>query len=81
MKIKLKYFAVYQDILGRSSENMDVKEGATVRHVFDQVMKGTALKERYFQSTLFAVNLNFVSSDEVMKEGDEVAFIPPVAGG
>ena len=81
MKIKLKYFAVYQEILGHESHMMDVEEGMTVHHIFDQVMKDSALKEWYFKSTLFAVNLNFVSSDYLIQAGDEIAFIPPMAGG
>ncbi|HLD73500.1 MAG TPA: MoaD/ThiS family protein [Bdellovibrionota bacterium] len=81
MKVKLKYFAVYQDILGCASQTVDAEGKITVRKIFDQVMKDVKLKEQYFKSTLFAVNLNFVSPESIIKEGDEVAFIPPVAGG
>ena len=81
MKIKVKYFSVYQEILGCASQTLHVEEGITVIKVFEQVMKDIKLREEYFKSTLFAVNLNFVSADCVLKEGDELAFIPPVAGG
>jgi molybdopterin converting factor small subunit len=30
---------------------------------------------------LYAVNKNYVSADHVLKDGDEVVFIPPVSGG
>lgn len=80
MKVTIKLFAIYRDILGRPELTMDIDEGTTVSDLFGQMLHdkaGAALRE----STMFAVNEAYVSSDTVLNDGDRVAFIPPVSGG
>jgi molybdopterin converting factor subunit 1 len=81
MNISVKYFAFYESYKGKNSESITVTSSETVGSLFERLMKSHPLKERLFSSTLFAVNQSYVKSDTVLKEGDEVAFIPPVAGG
>jgi len=33
------------------------------------------------ENILMAINMEYVKSDAIVKEGDEVAFFPPVTGG
>ena len=35
----------------------------------------------YIQPPMIAVNESYVNADEALHDGDELAFIPPVAGG
>jgi len=81
MKINVKYFAFYEDLLDRKEEQVEVGEGATVADLFNHVMRQYEFKDRLSTSTLFAVNQAYVPRDCLLKNGDEVAFIPPVAGG
>jgi len=51
--------------------------GDVVRRVRDEFPGGQALPER----PLAAVNLQHVKLDASVRDGDEVALLPPIAGG
>jgi molybdopterin converting factor subunit 1 len=80
MKVTLKLFAVYRDLLGRPELVLEVSDGTTVSDLFGQVLHNKA-EAALRASTLFAVNEAYVSADTVLRDGDRVAFIPPVSGG
>lgn len=81
LRIKVKYFALYEELKNKKEEEYKFSEPTTIKTVFFKLMDDIPLKEHYFKATLFALNQQYVSSDTVIKDGDEVAFIPPVAGG
>jgi molybdopterin converting factor subunit 1 len=80
MKVTVKLFAVFRDILGQPELMADVNAGTTVGGLFDQMLRDRA-EAALRESTLFAVNEAYVSADTVLNDGDRVAFIPPVSGG
>jgi molybdopterin synthase sulfur carrier subunit len=49
----------------------------TIYEVWHHFNVGTTIPE----NTLAAVNMDYASLDSVIKDGDEVAFFPPVTGG
>ena len=80
MTVTTLLFASYADALGRASVDVSVPPGATVSDAVALVRAmpgGDAIPE----SPRVAVNLSFARSDHVLRAGDEVALIPPVAGG
>ena len=80
MTIDVLLFASYADALGGSSVTIDVGEGATVQDVVAQVLAlpGAAqLPKR----PLVAVNQRYAKPGTTVQRGDEIALIPPVAGG
>lgn len=80
MTITVLLFASYADAVGRSEIELDVEVGATVRDVIDHVRTmGDA--EKLPRAPVVAVNEQYASRDLELREGDEVALIPPVAGG
>ena len=82
MKIKLLYFASIKEALNCGDENFD-GEAATVADLI------TLLSERdvHWRNTLeqdsilIAVNQTISDTSTKLKDGDEVAFFPPVTGG
>jgi molybdopterin converting factor subunit 1 len=73
-------FASYAEALGANSIRLDMPEGARVRDVIGTLRKragGTALPPL----PLVAVNQSYAAPDLSLSAGDEVAVIPPVAGG
>ena len=52
-----------------------------VLSVFDKFAKDFPSLEKYRSSVLFALNSEFASPDSPIRDGDEVAFFPPVSGG
>jgi len=81
MKIRLLYFAVLRDIAGRSEDLVELPEGTRAADVWQRLRDEHAALRDYIQPPMIAVNENYVNADEPLHDGDELAFIPPVAGG
>lgn len=75
MPIQVKFFASLREQLGRS--DTEIAAVNTVAEAWQQATDGEPLPERI----LVAVNLDYATLDSAVKDGDEVAFFPPVTGG
>ena len=81
MKVKIKLFAILRERAGTAEVIKDIEEGSTVADLW------AALQQYYPKLAvpgvrlLYAVNQDYVKSDCVLKNFDEVVFIPPVSGG
>jgi len=80
MTVTVLLFASYADALGQSSMELALSPGATVREVLGRLssLPGAAAIP---PSPLVAVNQEYARYDQPLEGGDEVAIIPPVAGG
>ncbi|HEY2851642.1 MAG TPA: MoaD/ThiS family protein [Gemmatimonadaceae bacterium] len=80
MTVTVLLFASYAEAVGRSTIELEVESGATVRDVIDRIREiGNAT--RLPPTPMVAVNEQYASRDRELRHGDEVALIPPVAGG
>jgi len=78
MNITVRYFANMRDRMGRAEETVSIEgDSVTVRDLWGKVSSQKTMPE----SLLIAVNMEYTGSDRVLKNGDEVAFFPPVTGG
>lgn len=80
MTVTVLLFASYADALGASVMELDVPVGATIRDVLSTLSAlpgGNRLPPR----PLVAVNETYAPVDTPLQPGEEVAIIPPVAGG
>ena len=79
--VRVRLFARYAELVGRSEAAVSVALPATVgdvvRRLRDEVPAARALPER----PLTAVNLRHVKLNAPVQDGDEVALLPPIAGG
>ncbi len=80
MTVTVFLFASYADTLGKTQLELDLRSGATVSEVLGRVraMPGADCLP---PEPLVAVNERYARRDHVLTAGDEVAIIPPVAGG
>jgi molybdopterin converting factor subunit 1 len=81
MKIRLLFFAVLRDITGKSEDVVEFPEGTRSGEVWQLLRDRHRALRDYAQPPMIAVNESYVSADEPLHDGDELAFIPPVAGG
>ena len=81
MQVRIRAFAGFREILGRDGLDLDLPDGATARSAFETLFASRPDYPRLLKSTMFAVNREYVSADHRLAAGDELAFIPPVAGG
>ena len=80
MKIPVLLFASYADAFGASSIELSLEPGVTVTDLLERV-RAMAAGAALPPAPLVAVNLCFAAPGQRIEAGDEVALIPPVAGG
>lgn len=81
MEIRLRYFAAVREALGRGEESRTVDEGATVGSLMDELAAAQPLVAAARRSLMVMVNQEYARDDRPLRDGDEVALIPPVSGG
>lgn len=81
MTITIKLFAVYEEVYGVSELIKQVPIETTVKDILDILIQEHPQLEQWRDLTRFGVNFQFVESTTILKEGDELVFIPPVSGG
>lgn len=80
MSVTVLLFASYADALGAPSLSVDVPDNATVADVLAAVARQPGA-EVLPASPLVAVNQRYATCSTRVSVGDEIALIPPVAGG
>lgn len=81
IQIKVKLFAVYQEVFGTPELDLALLPETTVDQLLTSLIEQQPKLTKWRDVTRFGVNLQFVESTTVLHEGDEVVLIPPVSGG
>lgn len=82
MSVKVLYFASLKEALGMGSESVDLPPGvATVGALRDWLVSQGRDKLASAKNLRCAVNQDMAGLDATVREGDEIAFFPPVTGG
>jgi len=81
MRIKVRLFAAYREAIGRGEMNLEVEDAFSSLDLWRRLGEEHPPLLAFGPSFLVAVNGEYASLDRPLKEGDEVAFIPPVSGG
>ena len=80
MSVTVLLFASYADAFGAPSIAVDIPTSATVADVLAELARHPGA-ELLPQSPMVAVNQRYAGIGTAVRAGDEVALIPPVAGG
>jgi molybdopterin synthase catalytic subunit len=81
MEIRVLFFGMLKDICGRSEDSLRAPAGANAGFVFDHYAALYPRLDKMAQSIVIARNQEFTSRTEPLRDGDEVALLPPVSGG
>ncbi|MCG6965912.1 MAG: molybdopterin converting factor subunit 1 [Chromatiaceae bacterium] len=81
--IRVLYFASLRDRLGRADETLSERPATVAELRAALVARGGIWGDVFAdgQRVLAAVNQEMASAEQVLNEGDEVGFFPPVTGG
>jgi molybdopterin synthase catalytic subunit len=81
MVVRVLFFGVLKDMMGRAEEVREIPENTTLGALFDDYSGRFETLRDKRSSILLARNREFSRSDAILTENDEVAFLPPVSGG
>ncbi len=81
VRVKVLFFGMLKDIVGRSEDEIEVDEGARLGSVFDRYAREFPRLSGLASSIVLASNHQFCDRSAAVREGDEIAFLPPVSGG
>lgn len=81
VRVRVLLFASYREIAGASQVEVRVPDGTTVHGVLQELRSRGAPFDRLPADAAAARNREYVASDTVLADGDELALLPPVAGG
>ena len=78
MQISIKYFASLRELMGESSVFIDIDKESSIDDVWQHVTKNKKIE---LDNVMATVNMEYVKPSYVIRDGDEIAFFPPVTGG
>jgi len=81
LKVNLRFFALYREVVGKEQMEMEVREGTTPSQVWEALCQDFPKLVDQSNAWKVAINGEYADPDGSLKEGDEVAFIPPLSGG
>ena len=81
MRVRVRLFARLRDIAGTAELAREVAPGATIGHLWRLLAEEYPALGPYERSMSSAVNADYARMDTELRDGDEVAFLPPVSGG
>lgn len=79
MRIEVRLFALYREQAGQDRLSLTLSEGARVKDLAEALKR--LVPALALEGGMAAVNQSLAGPETPLKEGDEVAFLPPVSGG
>lgn len=80
IRVTVRFFARFRELAGRAEETVELPSGASVDDLVERLRASGGLEDLPDRPAV-AVNLEYAPRGRRLRDGDEVALIPPVAGG
>ncbi len=81
MQVRILFFGMLKDLMGKSADSLDLSESASLRDVLAHYESTVPRLKESLPSLALAVNQQYARPETKLKPGDEVALLPPVSGG
>jgi sulfur-carrier protein len=81
ISITIRFFASVKDVAKISETNIELPITAVADDVLSYVVSKYPALKALRSYIRIAVNESYVASDFKLRDGDEIAIIPPVSGG
>lgn len=82
MLIRVRFFAILKEkVGGREGVELELSDGATVAEAMTLLADSEPELAHWLPKVAPAVNRDYVRREHVLRDGDELALIPPVSGG
>ncbi|CAN5841683.1 hypothetical protein BH23GEM9_BH23GEM9_03680 [soil metagenome] len=81
MRINLLLFALYRDLTGVGELSVEVRDGVSAGDALAELRTRDGRLAGLPERPVVAINREYAGLDARLREGDELALLPPVAGG
>ena len=81
MHVTIRLFARLREMAGASELARQVPDGASARDAWDMLVAEFPAMADYSRNVSCAVNEEYARMSSPLRDGDELAFLPPVSGG
>ncbi len=81
MRVRVLFFGRLKELAGCTEDWADLPEGASVESLFEHYAQRAPQLRQFRAALAAAVNEDVVHWQHALREGDEVAYLPPVSGG
>jgi molybdopterin converting factor small subunit len=81
MRVQVQFFSHLRDIAGSSGVALESNDGATAADLLEQLYARFPRLRDWDSSILIGAGVEFVGRDHRLRDGEEIAIMPPVQGG
>jgi len=81
IRVQVRFFAAPREAVGTEGIEMEIPARTTVENLIGLLTKEYPVLRAYTSFISVAVNRTYVGMQTELKDGDEVACLPPVGGG
>src|ERR1700744_2892332 len=81
VRVKVLFFGMLKDIVGRAEDHIEMPDHSRLESVFARYAHQFPQLTELKSSIVLACNQEFRDRSAAIREGDEIAFLPPVSGG
>ena len=81
MKVPVQFFSLLKDAAGASELVVEIREGATVSDLLNQLYERAPKLQAWESSILIGAGVEFVGRDYTLQPNEEISIMPPVQGG
>jgi molybdopterin converting factor small subunit len=81
LRVRCRLFARYAEVVGRDEVTLQLPPGAVVSDAITALRSAVRGAEALPETPLVAINLQHVLPGTPLRDGDELALLPPLAGG
>ena len=80
-KVKVLFFATLRDYVGSKSVEIEIPFGMTIDGLTKLLIAAYPRLEKVKDMMMAAINREYAADEEIIPDGAEIAFFPPVSGG
>jgi len=80
-EVLVKFFASARDIVGKKDIEMEIEKNCKVEDIMESIFEEYPELKDMKDQLLISVNKDRTDKNEILKDGDEIAVMPPVTGG
>ena len=81
MQVRVLYLGMLREIAGREKELIQLGDNSRLADLFTQLQNRIPRLTDFRGAIALAVNYEYSGGDQILRDNDEVALIPPVSGG